>query len=108
LKHHRQISPVEFNRLYEKDELKNALVIDVREPFEWDYYHLEGSRLVPLQTLPEALDQLPEDKTLYIICAHGVRSEMACRFLTAQGYEDVVNVAGGMAAVAAERGFEYD
>ncbi|WP_199614989.1 rhodanese-like domain-containing protein [Paenibacillus alkalitolerans] len=108
MRQHKQISPLEFNRLYESGALKNGLIIDVREPFEWEYYHLEESKLIPMQTIPQVLDQLPEDKTLYIICAHGVRSETACRFLTEQGFEDVVNVAGGMAAVAAERGFAYD
>jgi len=105
---YRHISPEHFNRAYERGEITNGLVIDVREPFEWDYYHLENSMHIPLQTLPAKIGELPEDRTIYVICAHGVRSEWACRYLTEQGFGDVVNVAGGMAAVAAERGFAYD
>jgi rhodanese-related sulfurtransferase len=104
---HRQISPADFNRLHTQGEIKNGLVIDVREPFEWEYYHLENTMLVPLQSLPAKTSELPGDQTLYVICAHGVRSEWACRYLTEQGFEDVVNVAGGMAAVSALRGFAY-
>lgn len=102
------ITPREFLREYDNGELQNGIVIDVREPFEWDYYHLEGTELIPLQTIPSALDRLPRDKTIYVVCAHGVRSETACRYLVQQGYEQLVNVIGGMAAIAAERGFAYD
>jgi len=102
------ITPYEFLRKYDRGELKNGLVIDVREPFEWDYYHLDDTVLMPLQTIPGKLSELPRDRTLYIVCAHGVRSETACRYLAQQGYEQLVNVAGGMAAIAAARGFAYD
>jgi len=102
------ISPGEFLRKYDRGELKNDLVIDVREPFEWDYYHLEATTSMPLQSIPASLGQLPRDRTIYVVCAHGVRSETACRYLAAQGYEHLVNVLGGMAAIAAARGFAYD
>lgn len=83
-------------------------IIDVREPFEYEYYHLEPSVLIPLAELPARLGELPEDKPLYIICAHGIRSVAACRYLAQQGFRDLHNVSGGMAAVAALRGFAYD
>ncbi|MCI3920253.1 rhodanese-like domain-containing protein [Paenibacillus sp. TRM 82003] len=102
------ITPGEFLRKYDGGETKNDLIIDVREPFEWDYYHLEGTELVPLQTVPGALERLPRDRKIYVLCAHGVRSETACRYLVQQGYEQLVNVIGGMAAIAAQRGFAYD
>ncbi|NOU97592.1 rhodanese-like domain-containing protein [Paenibacillus sp. LMG 31456] len=102
------ISPREFTGLLNKGELEDALVIDVREQMEWEYYHLEESILIPMNTIPANLDQLPRDRKLYIICAHGVRSANVCYFLQEQGYEDVINVDGGMAAVAMLRGFQYD
>ncbi|WP_309118687.1 rhodanese-like domain-containing protein [Paenibacillus sp.] len=108
MSNYEHISPGEFLRLYERGELKNGLVIDVREPFEWDYYHLDETILMPLQTIPASLGRLPSDRRIYVVCAHGVRSEYACRYLAEQGYEDVVNVIGGMAALAAARGFAYD
>lgn len=103
------ISPEDFLRFYEDEEKrKDALVVDVREPFEWDYYHLDSSTLMPVETIPSRLDELPKEGTVYIICAHGVRSDMVCRYLRQRGFGNVVNVEGGMAAVAELRGFQYD
>ncbi|HZG75723.1 MAG TPA: rhodanese-like domain-containing protein [Paenibacillus sp.] len=102
------ISPGQFLKKYDGGETKNGLVIDVREPFEWEYYHLDDTVLMPLQSIPASLGELPDDKTIYVVCAHGVRSEAACRYLAAQGFDNVVNVLGGMAALAALRGFAYD
>ncbi|WP_166239290.1 rhodanese-like domain-containing protein [Paenibacillus turpanensis] len=101
------IHPEQFIRKLEAGELKEAVVIDVREQVEWDYYHIEPATLIPLQSLPFRLNELPEEKTIFFICAHGVRSRMACDYVKERGY-DVVNVEGGMAAVAAVKGFAYD
>lgn len=109
MRSYEHISPREFIVKHEAGETKNDLVIDVRESFEWDYYHLEGTELMSLQTIPASLDKLPRDRTIYVLCAHGVRSETACRYLAEQhGYDKLVNVIGGMAAIAATRGFAYD
>jgi len=106
--HVKTISPQRFHELHEENELGDALVIDVREPYEWDFYHLDGTMLMPMNTIPERLQELPKDRTIYVICAHGVRSHAVCRYLTQQGYGDIHNVAGGMAAVALLNGFIYD
>ncbi|PYI54971.1 rhodanese-like domain-containing protein [Paenibacillus flagellatus] len=87
---------------------EDEMIVDVREPHEWEYYHLDEAVLLPMNAIPGRLDELPSDKTLYVVCAHGVRSEMVSRYLAERGYDRVVNVTGGMAAVAAIRGFEYD
>ncbi|WP_020616716.1 rhodanese-like domain-containing protein [Paenibacillus daejeonensis] len=83
-------------------------IIDVREPAEWEYYHIDGSRHVPMNTIPGRLDELDAEQPLYIVCAHGVRSEKVCRYLAEQGYDKLTNIAGGMAAVSALEGFQYD
>lgn len=70
-------------------------IIDVRTPEEYAEGHVPGSRLVPLDQLPFALAQLPRDRTLYLICRSGSRSDYAGQWLAQQGF-DVVNVAGGM------------
>ncbi|MDF2814723.1 MAG: sulfurtransferase [Paenibacillus sp.] len=86
----------------------DGVIIDVRESYEWDYYHLEQSQLIPMNTIPYKLEVLPQDTPLYIICAHGVRSETVSHYLAEQGFDKVINVSGGMAAVAELRGFAYD
>ncbi|AJY77202.1 rhodanese-like domain-containing protein [Paenibacillus beijingensis] len=89
-------------------EITADQIIDVREAEEWDYYHLEGTKLIPMNTVPHCLGDLDDNKSLYIICAHGVRSEAVCRYLSGQGYDKLYNVEGGMAAVAHLQGFQYD
>ena len=71
-----------------------ALVIDVREPFEYAGGHVPGARLIPLASLPHHAAGLPGGQPVYIICASGNRSWTAARFLAQRGV-DARSVAGG-------------
>jgi rhodanese-related sulfurtransferase len=90
------------------DEGEEPCIIDVREEEEWEYYHMDEAVLIPMNTIPARLDDIPDDRDVYIVCAHGVRSQYVCRYLEQQGRGNAVNVIGGMAAVGAVRGFQYD
>src|SRR4051812_20559781 len=84
------------------DELDSALragvrLIDVREVHEYAAGHVPGAVLVPLATVPSALEQFPADAPTYVICRSGARSYRACEFLAEQG-RDVANVEGGTLA----------
>jgi rhodanese-related sulfurtransferase len=68
-------------------------LIDVREPGEYSQGHVPGARSVPLQTVPQLLDDLPQGP-IYLICAVGQRSAYAAQFLGQQGVE-ACNVEGG-------------
>jgi rhodanese-related sulfurtransferase len=103
-----RIEPEEFLKKLEKEGLQDALFIDVREPFEWEYYHLEEADLIPMNTIPVRMNELPRDKTIYVVCAHGVRSANVCYYLQQNGFEQATNVEGGMAALAQLKGFAYD
>jgi rhodanese-related sulfurtransferase len=72
-------------------------VIDVREPDEYTAAHVPGAVLVPLATVPDNLDVVPTEGTVYVICAKGGRSLKAAEFYRAKGI-DAVNVAGGTTA----------
>ena len=102
------VEPLAFASLMREGKLSAGQVIDVREQTEWDYYHLEHTTLMPMNTIPGRLDELPIDKTLYIVCAHGVRSVAVCRYLQERGFGGLRNVLGGMAALASLNGFQYD
>jgi len=102
------IEPAKLMEKLERGELKDSLLIDVREPAEWEYYHMEEAELMPMNTIPDRLEELPKDRPLYIVCAHGVRSMHVCYYLKQHGFEQVVNVEGGMAALAQLTGFQYD
>ena len=53
---------------------EGALLIDVREPDEWAEVRVPGGRLIPLQSVPERLAEIPAEGDVYVICALGGRS----------------------------------
>lgn len=73
---------------------EDLVVLDVREPVEWDYGHIEGAVHIPLSLLPLRLAELPAAQTL-VVCKIGGRSAQAVAWLQQQGH-DAVNLAGGM------------
>lgn len=74
-----------------------APLIDVREPDEYDGAHVPGAQLIPLATVPDQLDAVPQGRPIYVICAKGGRSLRAAEFYRSQGI-DAINVAGGTTA----------
>ncbi|WP_040951231.1 rhodanese-like domain-containing protein [Gorillibacterium massiliense] len=104
----KNISPEAFLAQWEQGNLADALVLDVRELGEWHYYHLENTLHMPMYTIPSKIKELPKDCSIYVICAHGIRSANVCGYMQSQGFQNLTNVEGGMAAVAELRGFAYD
>lgn len=89
------ISP---QQLYEKISSSSDLFIcDVRESFEYALWHVFESVNIPLSTLLQRLPEIPKDKIIITICAHGIRSQRAQQFLTKHGYA-AMSMAGGMVA----------
>jgi molybdopterin/thiamine biosynthesis adenylyltransferase/rhodanese-related sulfurtransferase len=80
------------------DEGKDVELVDVREPFEYQICHLEGSKLVPLGQLQARVGDLSKSKTVVVYCHHGRRSANAVSYLTSAGFTDVRNLRGGIAA----------
>jgi rhodanese-related sulfurtransferase len=76
---------------------EGALLVDEREPDEFDEVHARGARLIPLGELPDRAGEVPRDRTTYLICRSGARSMRAAEFLAERGWQ-VVNVAGGTLA----------
>jgi rhodanese-related sulfurtransferase len=79
---------------------RGALVVDVREPVEWDAGHISGSLLIPLGELGARVAELPRDRRMVIVCRTGSRSGYAADALHGAGY-DVANLRGGLFAWAA-------
>ena len=81
---------------------RGGAVLDVRNPDEYVEKHVPGAVLVPLPVLAERLADVPEGRPLYVVCARGGRSMQAAKAMKGQLGWDVVNVAGGTEAWAAE------
>jgi len=82
-----EIDVRDLDRLRRSGE--TVTVLDVREPWERELCSIEGSRALPLDTLPEHLEELPREGLLVVVCHH-------------RGFGNVVNLAGGIDAWARE------
>jgi adenylyltransferase/sulfurtransferase len=83
-----------------RDRINNVTILDVREPYEWEVGHLEGSIHIPLAQVPQRVGEIPRDGEIVVICRSGGRSARAQQFLQQLGYERVRNLAGGLKAWA--------
>jgi sulfur-carrier protein adenylyltransferase/sulfurtransferase len=72
------------------------VLIDVREPHEWEIAHIEGARLIPLSQLPERLGELHGHSEIVTQCHHGARSMKALEILKGAGFSKVRSLAGGI------------
>lgn len=74
----------------------SKVYIDVRTVGEFKTRKIKGFKNIPLDQLEGKLNQVPEDKTIVLICQSGSRSTSAARKLLKAGYKDILNVRGGM------------
>lgn len=81
---------------------KGAVMVDVREPWEWAICQVAGSVFIPMREIPARANELPADKALLILCQRGVRSRHVMNYLRSLGRDDVANVSGGILAWADE------
>jgi sulfur-carrier protein adenylyltransferase/sulfurtransferase len=78
----------------------DLVLVDVREPHEWEIAHIEGARLIPLGQLPERLGELDGHAEIVTHCHHGARSMKALAILKGAGFSRVRSLAGGIDAWA--------
>lgn len=98
----RQMTPVELSDWLADPLRDKPVLLDVREPAEFAICRIEGSLLMPMGTVPTRLPDLDPDAEIVVICHHGARSAQVCMFLERQGFSQVRNLAGGVAAWAAQ------
>jgi rhodanese-related sulfurtransferase len=78
---------------------KGAVLVDVREPEEYAAAKVEGSRLIPMQSVPAQLQEiegLADESEVLVMCHHGVRSLQVVNWLREHGVENCFSVAGGI------------
>jgi len=84
------------------DSRRKPVLLDVREPWEFELCSLPDSRLIPMHLVPTRCTELAPDDEIVVICHHGGRSMQVAMFLERQGYATLYNLMGGVDAWAAE------
>jgi adenylyltransferase/sulfurtransferase len=88
-----------------KDKLaleEKFIFVDVREKWEYDTTHIEGSVLIPLREIPANLARLEAEDEIVLFCHHGMRSLDAAAWLRSQGVKGARSMAGGIDRWSAE------
>lgn len=83
-------------KLEEALEKDNITVLDVREPAEYSFSHIQGAVSIPLGELETRAEELDASKAIYVVCRTGNRSSMAAYTLEEKGFKNVQNVKPGM------------
>ena len=74
------------------------VLLDVREPWEYERARIAGAQLVPMREVPGRLDEIDPGREVVAICHHGGRSAQVALFLEKNGYSKVHNLVGGVDA----------
>ena len=95
-----QIAPVELASWRADPARPAPVIVDVREPWEFERCRIEGSLAIPLSQLPASRAELPENRALVLVCHRGARSQHAAMWLASNGYPSLHNLRGGIEAWA--------
>ena len=97
---HHDISPVELSEKLARGE--EIVLVDVREPYEWNAGHIESAQHIPMAQIQKRIDEIPRDRDVVMICRSGSRSAHVQHHLQQLGYTRVMNLVGGMTRWARE------
>ncbi|MGH9676438.1 MAG: rhodanese-like domain-containing protein [Candidatus Acidiferrum sp.] len=89
-----EITPAETKARLDRGE--KLLLVDVREPWEYELCRIEGATLIPLGSLPAKVNTLLDAHEVICYCHHGMRSLDAATWLRFQGVEKAKSLAGGI------------
>lgn len=73
-----------------------AYLLDVREEDEWVAGHAPGAHHLPMMEIPARLSEVPQDGQVVVVCRVGVRSAQVVAYLRGHGWDNVVNLDGGL------------
>ena len=96
----KEISAVEASNLRKNNE--EVLFLDVREDSELEICSIADALHIPMNSIPERCEALPLDRPLVVFCHHGMRSMNVLLYLESRGFENVINMGGGIHAWATE------
>lgn len=96
----RQLTPGDLRDWLADGGRQSPLLLDVREPWEFEHCRIEGSVLVPMRDVPSRFGELDAGAEVVVICHHGIRSHQVALFLEHYGFAAVYNLHGGVDAWA--------
>lgn len=91
-----QITPPELAQWLADEQRPRPVLLDVREPWEFEMGHIDGAQLIPMHTVPVRLNELDPESPVVCICHHGGRSMQVAMFLQSRGFTTIYNLSGGM------------
>jgi rhodanese-related sulfurtransferase len=94
------LSAPELAQWLADDARAKPLLLDVREPWEFQTCHITGATAMPMRTVPARLADLDAGQPVVCICHHGARSMQVANFLEQNGFAEVINLTGGVHAWA--------
>lgn len=94
----KQISATELAAWLADASREKPLLLDVREPWEWNTARIEGAQHIPMREVPARVAELDPDQDVVAICHHGGRSQQVAIFLEKNGFAKVHNLQGGVDA----------
>ncbi|MCK4842541.1 MAG: rhodanese [Methylococcales bacterium] len=74
----------------------DMILLDVREPNEFEFAHIEGSLLIPTKQIPQRIEEIDSVVDCVVICHHGMRSQQVAVFLSDSGFSNIHNLSGGI------------
>jgi rhodanese-related sulfurtransferase len=92
----KQITPSQLAAWLADEGREKPLLLDVREPWEFEKARIAGAELVPMREIAGRLDEINPARPIVAICHHGGRSLQVAMFLEKNGYNNVHNLAGGV------------
>lgn len=98
----KHLPPTQLAQWLADPAIDKPLLLDVREDWEFALCHISGAAHRPMNTIAATVSELDAERPTVVICHHGMRSYQVGLFLEREGFADVYNLTGGVAAWANE------
>lgn len=96
----RQLTASQLNDWLADETRTRPVLLDVREPWEFETCRIAGSLSMPMRGIPARYHELGRDEDIVMVCHHGARSFQAGMYLEQMGFSSIINLQGGVAAWA--------
>src|SRR5258706_5761752 len=96
----RQLTAPQLQSMLTSADEQKPLLLDVREPWEWQLAHIEGAQHLPMGMIPASVDRIDRTHPTVVICHHGMRSLPVIAFFQCHGFGNLHKFQGGIDALS--------